>query len=802
MMREAMIGFLTLMFLLGLLAFTIYAKATGLFNAQPADGIRPAQLVELQGDGSFQSLASRKPLLVDLPDNETNQLVDLGSMERVSAEKIFARNRGGNSEEGESTRVADASLSSPATSTPSTASSPEWIRDDEEVLQSIPERETESTSAEDSGASLSDRRFPPLGALVPSSADNDNQGDSPSDSGLPFAEQNRDTASSGSDQPSFADATDVSSLADGSPSNSPNRDLPDLNLPGSLPPAPESLSNAEATTGMSASPSFYNQLANQEPVAKDNGEPRAEDVAAETENTGSKLSGLQALPTFPGRLSAPGSSDDRTGGNSEILAAPAEIAADSLSAPAADATEIAPVEFVEQIPDRPLRSDTPLEPLRSPIATHREPSDSTGGESGELTAGDTILPDSSSAETSPGPIEPWQGPGNALRQVESAAAVENITAAEGPQIAPISQPVDDGTVRSPSIDALREESDAALREEQVAQQSLSQPNDVPQKRIPPDLRLPNSQFDNSGPDWEDDAVPPRTLPAVDPENENDPEKPRPAADADSADADPQGEAATAEVDGDQDPYDEQTILAERLKRAAQQIMPEPQGLPDDLLPDHLQSPSRPDDASLAPVESTPATRDPSQVDSGGTSQLAGSPIGTVAESPGHVRNYSRAEIQESLRMIELQPGESLAMLSQRLYGSPDWARALFQFNRRRASSSGEFAAGTRILFLPRPMLRFLYPDSAPTDPSNPQVQPVEYVENADPNPAERQTQSGPPMMVYQTRGGETLFGLAAEYLGQASRYTELMEINRSTLGGRWGHADKLPAGLKLQFPID
>lgn len=53
---------------------------------------------------------------------------------------------------------------------------------------------------------------------------------------------------------------------------------------------------------------------------------------------------------------------------------------------------------------------------------------------------------------------------------------------------------------------------------------------------------------------------------------------------------------------------------------------------------------------------------------------------------------------------------------------------------------------------------------------------------------------------YMTKQGETLFEIAANELGQASRYLEIMELNRTRLPERVSDSTPLPANLKLFIP--
>jgi hypothetical protein len=53
---------------------------------------------------------------------------------------------------------------------------------------------------------------------------------------------------------------------------------------------------------------------------------------------------------------------------------------------------------------------------------------------------------------------------------------------------------------------------------------------------------------------------------------------------------------------------------------------------------------------------------------------------------------------------------------------------------------------------------------------------------------------------YTTRSGDTLFDIARDQLGQASRYLELLQRNADRLPSDTGHATRLPEGIKLLLP--
>jgi hypothetical protein len=218
------------------------------------------------------------------------------------------------------------------------------------------------------------------------------------------------------------------------------------------------------------------------------------------------------------------------------------------------------------------------------------------------------------------------------------------------------------------------------------------------------------------------------------------------------------------------------------------------------------------------------------------------PTPAVSESmPG--AGYSLETLKAAMRRTTLPPGVSMLDLSQQLYGTDRYAMALMQLNHRRADSRGHFIPGTQVMYLPAAMLHYVYPElvlenadpgsiqaigAAAVDRPNP-IRAVDYqeplpessaamptgrspgvhTERVGASPVRGPTANGGPQngagvatpktTLYVTEGGETLFELATEHLGQASHYVWLWEWNRPMLEGKYRPTDRLPRGLQLHM---
>jgi nucleoid-associated protein YgaU len=134
------------------------------------------------------------------------------------------------------------------------------------------------------------------------------------------------------------------------------------------------------------------------------------------------------------------------------------------------------------------------------------------------------------------------------------------------------------------------------------------------------------------------------------------------------------------------------------------------------------------------------------------------------------------------REVKVLPDESLWALSMRVYGDGRYFAALWEENRSRGREDGTFAADTTVACPSPETLKARWPAACAA------------LGTGDPAPTEDAANC------YVTRSGDTLFEIARNVLGQASRFGELTELNRHQLGESVGHLDPLPAGLRLVLP--
>jgi nucleoid-associated protein YgaU len=122
-------------------------------------------------------------------------------------------------------------------------------------------------------------------------------------------------------------------------------------------------------------------------------------------------------------------------------------------------------------------------------------------------------------------------------------------------------------------------------------------------------------------------------------------------------------------------------------------------------------------------------------------------------------------------------GDTWWSLAQELYDDGQLFRELYAHNQDRVQSYDRIPTGTEIVCPPADVLRV----------------PAEQT-------AELNNKSNSKDRIYLTRVGDTLFNIAREQLGQASRFGELLQQNKDRLPARTGHLSALPEGLELKLP--
>lgn len=128
----------------------------------------------------------------------------------------------------------------------------------------------------------------------------------------------------------------------------------------------------------------------------------------------------------------------------------------------------------------------------------------------------------------------------------------------------------------------------------------------------------------------------------------------------------------------------------------------------------------------------------------------------------------------------VEPNDNFWRISQKLYGTGAYFKALEEYNRQRFGDQVVIHAGDVIAAPPLDVLRARFPELAP---------------NGRTAPAARRPSRG--RRSYTVADGDTLFDIARHELGKASRWSEIYELNRDQLGNDF---NDLTPGMKLALP--
>jgi nucleoid-associated protein YgaU len=139
----------------------------------------------------------------------------------------------------------------------------------------------------------------------------------------------------------------------------------------------------------------------------------------------------------------------------------------------------------------------------------------------------------------------------------------------------------------------------------------------------------------------------------------------------------------------------------------------------------------------------------------------------------------------------VQPNDNFWTISEKVYGVGAFFKALQRFNAAEFPQSRRLQVGDVVAVPPTATLRQKFPDLCPKQKRErmaSQMQPVAA------SPRHRLDAK-----IYVVEQGDTLFDIARRQLGKASRWPEIYELNRGTLGEDF---DYLRAGTELVMPSD
>lgn len=150
-------------------------------------------------------------------------------------------------------------------------------------------------------------------------------------------------------------------------------------------------------------------------------------------------------------------------------------------------------------------------------------------------------------------------------------------------------------------------------------------------------------------------------------------------------------------------------------------------------------------------------------------------VSTDKEEEGKISNDTVYVVRE---------GDNYWNISEKMYGTGSYFRAIAQYNSVVAPNPNKLIAGTKLLIPQISFLRSCYPALCPSSG------------NADTRVGES-PQIGPSQVYYVIQAGDTLSDIARRQLGSASRWPEIYRLNRETLNNRF---DLLVPGVELVLP--
>lgn len=144
---------------------------------------------------------------------------------------------------------------------------------------------------------------------------------------------------------------------------------------------------------------------------------------------------------------------------------------------------------------------------------------------------------------------------------------------------------------------------------------------------------------------------------------------------------------------------------------------------------------------------------------------------------------------------KVQSSDSLWSIATERYGDGRFFRALHQHNQNRIASTGRLEPETVILIPEVNVLLEQFPALCPKNRVN--------VTDADSRNRQLDYDGYESRMddrFHITKAGDTLFDVARQRLGQASRYLEIFELNRFRIPEQINHLTPLKPGLRLLLP--
>ncbi|OHB81694.1 MAG: hypothetical protein A2V98_00930 [Planctomycetes bacterium RBG_16_64_12] len=140
----------------------------------------------------------------------------------------------------------------------------------------------------------------------------------------------------------------------------------------------------------------------------------------------------------------------------------------------------------------------------------------------------------------------------------------------------------------------------------------------------------------------------------------------------------------------------------------------------------------------------------------------------------------------------MQPNDNYWVISERLYGTGAYFRALAHHNRAKTPDKDRLRLGDRILAPDASELEKAYPELCPKPAHREAAQRRTLLGGAQSAPG-----SG---RVYVVQEGDNLFDIARYELGKPTRWTEIVDLNKQLLGSDLNDLNYLTPGMEIVLP--
>jgi nucleoid-associated protein YgaU len=187
---------------------------------------------------------------------------------------------------------------------------------------------------------------------------------------------------------------------------------------------------------------------------------------------------------------------------------------------------------------------------------------------------------------------------------------------------------------------------------------------------------------------------------------------------------------------------------------------------------------------------TPAQTVPPPITSSAISVPSGQP--TVAEPVSPAQPFAADTGAHGRGQYIVQPNDNYWTVSEKVYGTGGYFKAIYEHNRRQHSQSDRLQVGDALDVPDVAVLQQAYPDLCPKSGRD--------VESAPATPGTPAVAHTPPgTRPYSVAEGDTLYEIARRELGRASRWGEIYQLNHDQLGNDFGY---LRPGTQLLIPSD